>query len=282
MLHHVALWGVVWIAGAAVVSSFAASVVGETLEWEDRATGFVSRLVTFFAFMGVSIWAMNVLGMRVVNELLVLCIVAGLLALVSFVIPFNFVPTIIFGGLCSLVFYTTVTNAKSLPEIEVHHDYGVEHVTGMDSTHQNTLFRSKLVEQNAQHMEGEGSAFLGAGSFTIKSGEDFKIYHVWQERDDSGVLQIYVAENGEGMGDKNQSKAVIKDDVPVGVEPYVERTPVYLVDTMFRSENNGNLCVKDKDTGCRVNAKWEYDKIVLHVPSGSVVPSVDPNLPVNK
>jgi len=131
-------------------------------------------------------------------------------------------------------------------------------------------------------MEGEGSAFLGAGSFTIKSGEEFKIYHVWQERDDNGVLQIYVAENGEGMGDKNQSKAVIKDDVPAGVEPYVERTPVYLVDTMFRSENNGNLCVKDKDTGCRVNAKWEYDKIVLHVPAGSVVPSVDPNLPVNK
>lgn len=282
MLHHIALWGAVWISGAAVVSSLAASFVGETLDWEDSATGFVSRLVTFFTFMGVSIWAMDVLGMRVVNALLGLCIVAGSLALISFVIPFNFVPTIIFGGLCSVVFYSVVTNAQSLPEIEVHHDYGVEHVTGTDGTHQNTLVRSKLVEQNAQHIEDEGSAFLGAGSFTIKSGEEFKIYHVWQERDDNGVLQIYVAENGEGMGDKNQSKAVIKDDVPAGAEPYVERTPVYLVDTMFRSENNGNLCVKDKDTGCRVNAKWEYDKIVLHVPAGSVVPSVDPNLPVNK
>ena len=52
MLHHVALWGAVWIAGATVVSSLAASFVGETLEWEDRATGFVSRLVTFFAFYG--------------------------------------------------------------------------------------------------------------------------------------------------------------------------------------------------------------------------------------
>ena len=282
MLTHVALWGVVWILGIAILSSIAARKAGSIWGWDEPGVIVCSRMATLLGLFGVSVWAMGVLGMRVVNQLLVLCGLLAIIMVASLFVQKNSIPTIIFGVLCSLLFHPTVVNARSLPEVPVHHDYGVEHVSGVKSAHRNTLVRSKLVEQNAQHMEGEGSAFLGAGSFTIKSGEEFKIYHVWQERDNNGVLQVYIAENGEGMGDKNQSKAVIKDDVPAGAEPYVERTPVYLVDTMFRAENNGNLCVKDKDTGCRINAKWEYDKIVLHVPAGSVVPSVDPNLPVNK
>ena len=144
------------------------------------------------------------------------------------------------------------------------------------------LVRSKLIEQNAQHTDTSGETFLGAGSFTMRSDSDLKIYHVWQERDNTGALHINVAEDGEGKGDKNRDKAIIKDDVPQGSEPYVERTPVYETDPLLVKENNGKLCIEGHDTGCRINAKHLYDKVIIHVPSGSVVPSVNPNLPVEK
>lgn len=144
------------------------------------------------------------------------------------------------------------------------------------------LIRSKLIEQNAQHTEAEGETFLGAGSFTMRSDSDLKVYHVWQERDASGVLHVNVAQDGEGKDDKNRDKAVIKDDVPKGTDPYVERTHVYETDPLLVQDNNGKLCVENQDTNCRVNAKHSYDKIIIHIPVGSVVPSVDPNLPVNK
>lgn len=152
--------------------------------------------------------------------------------------------------------------------------------TGESSS--STLVRSKLIEQNAQHTEGTGETFLGAGSFAMRSDGDLKVYHVWQERDNTGALHVNVAEDGEGKGDKNRDKAIIKDDVPQGAEPHVERTPVYETDPMLVKENGGKLCVQGQDTGCRVNAKHLYDKVIIHVPAGSVIPNVDPNLPVAK
>lgn len=156
------------------------------------------------------------------------------------------------------------------------------HVAAPEKTSRNTLVRSKLIEQNTQRTEAQGETFLVAGSFTLKSDGDFKIYHVWQERDPDGTLHINTAQDGEGKDEKNRDKAVIKDDVPAGAEPYVERIPVYETDPLFVQENNGKLCVKNQDTGCRVNAKHSYDKTIIHVPAGSIIPSVDPNLPVTK
>lgn len=151
-----------------------------------------------------------------------------------------------------------------------------------EETSKSTLVRSKLIEQNTQHTEADGETFLGAGSFTMRSDSDLKVYHVWQERDESGVLHVNVAQDGEGKDDKNRDKAVIKDDVPKGTEPYVERIPVYATDPLLVKENDSKLCVENQDTNCRINAKHSYNKIIIHVPVGSVVPSVDPNLPVNK
>lgn len=144
------------------------------------------------------------------------------------------------------------------------------------------LVRSKLIEQNTRSTEAGGETFLGAGSFTMRSDSDLKIYHVWQERDSEGALHVNTAQDGEGKDEKNRDKAVIKDDVTKGTEPYVERIPVYETDPLFVQENNGELCIENQDTNCRVNAKHLYDKVIIHVPAGSVVPSVDPNLPVNK
>mgnify|MGYP000017847967 FL=1 len=151
-----------------------------------------------------------------------------------------------------------------------------------DTSTRNTLVRSKLIEQNAQHTEAAGETFLGAGSFTLRSDSDLKIYHVWQERDSEGTLHVNIAQDGEGKDDKGRDRAVIRDDVPQGTEPYIERVPVYESDPLLMEENNGKLCIQGQDTGCHVNAQRLYDKVIIHVPAGSVVPSVDPNLPVEK
>lgn len=150
------------------------------------------------------------------------------------------------------------------------------------AAYRNTLVRSSLIEQNSQHTEGSGAMFLGAGSFTMSSDGDLKVFHVWQERDQKGVLRVNVAEDGEGKDNKGRERAVIQDDVPAGTDPYVERTPVLKVDPVLLTDSNGALCVKDRDMGCRVNAQVEYERVVLHVPAGSVIPKVDPNIPVGK
>lgn len=178
------------------------------------------------------------------------------------------------------IFVTFNLFTLSLPYSSIGHEEIYSTVTEKSS--KNTLVQSKLIEQNTQHTEAQGETFLGAGSFTMRSDSDFKIYHVWQERDASGVLHVNTAQDGEGKDEKKHDKAVIKDDVPKGTEPYVERIPVYETDPLFVQENNGKLCIENQDTNCRVNAKHLYDKIIIHVPAGSVVPSVDPNLPVAK
>ena len=169
---------------------------------------------------------------------------------------------------------------KSLPYSNMEHEKIYSTVTEKSSN--TVLVRSKIIEQNTQHTEANGEIFLGAGSFTLQSDGDLKIYHVWQERGQDGTLHINVAQDGEGKDEKKHDKAVIRDDVPQGTEPYVERVPVYETDPLFVKDNNGKLCVENQDANCRVNAKHSYDKIIIHVPAGSIVPNVDPNLPVAK
>lgn len=161
----------------------------------------------------------------------------------------------------------------------VSQHYGHEERSGEPS--RASLVRSSIIEQNTEKTGGSGNLFFGTGSFTVSDEGRLRVYHVWQERTPDGVLRIYTAEDGEGAGDDGQSKAVVMDDVPVGGEPYVERTPILEVNNVLVDYHHGALCVKDRDKGCLVNARLKYERIVLHVPSGSVVPSVNPNIPVH-
>lgn len=256
-----------------------------------------SNLIPTLAFIGFNIYAIVLLGARVV-------IIAPVSIMAAIVLFFFSTFTSDIEELCavkeepdstasalspSIVLTATYVIAifiifnlftLPLPYSSVGHEETYTTVTEKSS--KNTLVRSKLIEQNTQHTEADGETFLGAGSFTMRSDSDLKIYHVWQERDASGVLHVNTAQDGEGKDEKKRDKAVIKDDVPKGTEPYVERIPVYATDPLFVQENNGKLCVENQDTNCRVNAKHLYDKVIIHVPAGSVVPSVDPNLPVAK
>lgn len=259
-----------------------------------RAAG---NIIPTLTFIGFNVYALVLLGARVgivapVN-IIAAIFLCCFLTTTSDIEELNIVEeepdsteSALIPGIILTVLYLIATfvmfsyYTKSLPYSNVEHEKIYSTITEKSSNA--VLVNSKIIEQNSQHTEANGEMFLGAGSFTLQSDGDLKLYHVWQERDESGVLHVNVALDGEGKDEKNRDKAVIKDDVPKGTEPYVERIPVYETDPLFVKDNGGKLCIENQDTNCRVNAKHSYDKIIIHVPVGSVVPSVDPNLPVNK
>lgn len=266
-----------WCLGSLAVAGFMTYAV---LFWltrnnDEECTNYAG--IVFLACLVVSLgWVVVAFFFGVergMASVLVLCVallpVAGILTWVDYSMPWRV------GAALIPVVYIVAALLFFL--------FGVFPSNTQDGTpYRSTLVRSTLIEQNAQHTEASGGMFLGAGSFTMTSDGDLKIYHVWQERDQKGVLRVNVAEDGEGNDKKGRARAVIQDDVPAGTDPYVERTPVLKVDPVLLADNNGALCVKDRDTGCRANAQLEYERVVLHVPAGSVVPKVDPNIPVGK
>lgn len=302
MLTTLTWWGIGSILAtttlAAIITVLATrkSVTNEKRSSDDyRKIGITSAAAVTLTYIGFYIYTVQALGTRVTYPSIwgaILIIICAIFTICLSVTdpevewkPTSYmqalkpasVMAIIIGAtiFCTLNWWTSPTSSLSISPKD-----SKEVTPGQSS--RNTLVRSKLIEQNAQHTEASGETFLGAGSFTMRSDDDLKVYHVWQERDASGVLHVNVTQDGEGKDEKNRDKAVIKDDVPKGSEPYVERIPVYEIDPLFVKENNGKLCVENQDTNCHVNAKHSYDKVIIHVPAGSVVPNVDPNLPVNK
>lgn len=303
MLTTLTWWGM----GILLASTTLATIIATIATWkkadqEDnkycKTVAQIGTITSTVVFIGFFLYIDFTLGLRVaVPTILSLILVFLCCAYIHDIIfikdnEYKIIPknrktailAVIVMSLCQAVAIFITLNWLTRSAIELPlmpYDYK-QNIAISEKSSKNTLVRSKLIEQNAQHTEASGETFLGAGSFTMRSDSDLKIYHVWQERDASGVLHVNIAQDGEGKDEKNRDKAVIKDDVPKGTEPYVERIPVYETDPLFVKDNGGRLCVENQDTNCRVNAKHSYDKIIIHVPVGSVVPSVDPNLPVNK
>lgn len=290
MLTILAWWGIGIIGVATTI--FAFSFKPLAARWEEKHPNPDSGKLTPEEDARLSVAAMMCLAFAVIvllyswtiapkSPVMIPEIITWVLLVVALFTIKSSVGQIISFGAISIIIPTIFALLVTVPSFSfMSRTHDTTRAMGESSTA--ILVRSKLIEQNAQHTEAEGETFLGAGSFTMRSDSDLKIYHVWQERDNTGALHVNVAEDGEGKGDKNRDKAIIKDDVPQGSEPYVERTPVYETDPLLVKENNGKLCIEGQDTNCHVNAKHSYDKIIIHVPVGSVAPSVDPNLPVNK
>lgn len=290
MLTTLAWWGIGIIGVATTI--FAFSFKPLATRWEEKHPNPDSGELTPEEDARLSIAAMMCLAFVVIvllcswmiapkSPVMIPEIITWVLLIVALFTIKSSVGQIISFGAISIIIPTIFALLVTVPSFSfMSRTNDTTRTMGENSTA--ILIRSKLIEQNAQHTEAEGETFLGAGSFTMRSDSDLKVYHVWQERDASGVLHVNVAQDGEGKDDKNRDKAVIKDDVPKGTDPYVERTHVYETDPLLVQDNNGKLCVENQDTNCRVNAKHSYDKIIIHIPVGSVVPSVDPNLPVNK
>lgn len=302
MLATLTWWGIGSIIAATTLATIIATLITRKINKNSaigtlKTVGLTGAATATLTYTGFFIYTVHVLGVRILYPsiwgliLIAICVIATIYLWVEDKDPeLTWEPTSYKQALtpagimvlaigatvfCTLNWWTYPTSSLFMSPKD-----SKEVMLGQSS--RNVLVRSKLIEQNTQHTEAQGETFLGAGSFTMRSDSDFKIYHVWQERDAAGVLHVNVAQDGEGQDEKKRDKAVIKDDVPKGTEPYVERIPVYETDPLFVQENNGKLCIENQDTNCRVNAKHLYDKVIIHVPAGSVVPSVDPNLPVAK
>lgn len=290
MLTTLTWWGIGIIGVATTI--FAFSFKPLAARWEEKHPNPDSGELTPEEDARLSIAAMMCLAFVVIvllcswmiapkSPVMIPEIITWALLIVALFTIKSSVGQIISFGAISIIIPTIFALLVTIPSFSfMSRTHDTTRAMGENSTA--ILIRSKLIEQNAQHTEAEGETFLGAGSFTMRSDSDLKVYHVWQERDASGVLHVNVAQDGEGKDEKNRDKAVIKDDVPKGTDPYVERTHVYETDPLFVQDNGGKLCVENQDTNCRVNAKHSYDKIIIHVPAGSIIPNVDPNLPVNK
>ena len=301
MLTTLTWWGISGIIAATILATIIAALITRKTSKENGAmsarktVGITAVATATLAYTGFYIYTIHVLGVRVMYPSIWGLILIALCVIVTVCLrtkdpelvwkPANYRQALTPAGEIVLIVGVTVfctLNWWTYPTIGTSFSPKESKEVTLGQSSRNTLVRSKLIEQNTQHTEGNGETFLGAGSFTMRSDSDFKVYHVWQERDVSGVLHVNVAQDGEGKDEKNRDKAVIKDDVPKGSEPYIERTPVYETDPLFVKDNNGKLCFKNQDTGCRVNAKHLHDKVVIHVPAGSIIPSVDPNLPIPK
>lgn len=302
MLATLTWWGIGSIIAATTLATIIAALITRKINKNSaigtlKTVGLTGAATATLTYTGFYIYTVHVLGVRILYPsiwgliLIAICVIATICLWVEDKDPeLTWEPTsykqaLTPAGIMVLAIGATVfctLNWWTYPASSLFMSPKESKEVTLGQSSRNVLVRSKLIEQNTQHTEANGETFLGAGSFTMRSDSDFKIYHVWQERDASGVLHVNTAQDGEGKDEKNRDKAVIKDDVPKGTEPYVERIPVYETDPLFVQENNGKLCVENQDTNCRVNAKHAYDKIIIHVPAGSVVPNVDPNLPVNK
>lgn len=301
MFTTLTIWGISTIAVTAVVAVIIGCIVwGAKKQFVEnwyKNVGVTATFVTTLVFIGFNFYILCFLGTRINAPEAAALILAfiGLAWCLYCVaeddpeIAWNpedilvaVIPTFIMVLLYSATIFAILNLWVNSTVEHSHNPSDVEKVTVNEQSEKSALVRSKLIEQNAQHTEVAGEIFMGAGSFTLRSDSDLKIYHVWQERDSEGTLHVNIAQDGEGKDDKDRDKAVIRDDVPQGTEPYIERIPVYETDPLLLEANDGKLCVKNQDNGCHVNAQRLYDKVIIHVPAGSVVPSVNPNLPVNK
>lgn len=302
MLATLTWWGIGSIIAATTLATIIATLITRKINKNSaigtlKTVGLTGAATATLTYTGFYIYTVHVLGVRILYPsiwgliLIAICVIATIYLWVEDKDPeLTWEPTsykqaLTPAGIMVLAIGATVfctLNWWTYPTSSLFMSPKDSKEVTLGQSSRNVLVRSKLIEQNTQHTEAQGETFLGAGSFTMRSDSDFKIYHVWQERDASGVLHVNVAQDGEGKDEKKRDKAVIKDDVPKGTEPYVERIPVYETDPLFVQENNGKLCIENQDTNCRVNAKHVYDKIIIHVPAGSVVPNVDPNLPIAK
>ena len=72
----------------------------------------------------------------------------------------------------------------------------------------------------------------------------------------------------------DEDEVAVIDDVPANGKAWVEYrdmfylAPAGLLDSSRPDPLQGKLCVQGRDSGCTVNAKPAYKKIMIHVPAG--------------
>lgn len=96
-------------------------------------------------------------------------------------------------------------------------------------------------------------------------------WHEIQESNIPATLNVTTAKSSY----LEENDIVVVEDVQEGGNGWVEHIPIYYLapESVFDPSRpdpiQGNLCVLGRDSGCKANAKPAYEKIVLHVPTGT-------------
>lgn len=139
--------------------------------------------------------------------------------------------------------------------------------------------RSPIVANKYQLAKDESGSWVSKTEEGYTSAKDgsrkYHTVYTWREIQDPNVpAALAVTTTKSSHLDEND--IVVIEDVQEGESGWVEHIPMYYLapESVFNPSRpdpiQGNLCVLGRDNGCKANAKPAYEKIVLHVPAGTV------------
>lgn len=132
--------------------------------------------------------------------------------------------------------------------------------------------KTSVVSEKYQLVKGESETWVSVGKEDRGSKEPAQVYSWVEARELSSSGEVLVASKVTHKSDEDEVAVI--DDVPANGKAWVEYrdmfylAPAGLLDSSRPDPLQGKLCVQGRDSGCTVNAKPAYKKIMIHVPMG--------------
>ena len=132
--------------------------------------------------------------------------------------------------------------------------------------------KTSVVAEKYQLVKGESDRWVSVSKESRGSNEPAQVYSWTEARELSASGEVL---NVSRVTYKSyEDEVVVVDDAPADGKAWVEYRDVFylapagLLDASRPDPVQGKLCVQGRDSGCTVNAKPAYKKIMIHVPSG--------------
>lgn len=132
--------------------------------------------------------------------------------------------------------------------------------------------KTSVVSEKYQLVKGESETWVSVSKEDRGSREPAQVYSWVEARELSSSGEVLVASKVTHKSDEDEVAVI--DDVPANGKAWVEYrdmfylAPAGLLDASRPDPLQGKLCVQGRDSGCAVNAKPAYKKIMIHVPMG--------------
>jgi hypothetical protein len=132
--------------------------------------------------------------------------------------------------------------------------------------------KTSVVAEKYQLVKGESDRWVSVSKESRGGNEPAQVYSWTEARELSASGEVL---NASRVTYKSyEDEVVVVDDAPADGKAWVEYRDVFylapagLLDASRPDPIQGKLCVQGRDSGCKVNAKPAYKKIMVHVPAG--------------
>lgn len=132
--------------------------------------------------------------------------------------------------------------------------------------------KTSVVSERYQLVKGESETWVSTSKEDRGSKGPIQVYSWVEARELSSSGEVL---NASTVTYKSyEDEVVVVDDAPANGKAWVEYRDVFylapagLLDASRPDPLQGKLCVQGRDSGCTVNAKPAYKKIMVHVPVG--------------